>query len=214
MKRRVKAFTKLSRWQRNRRLRQGIDKSILLQDYDFEEEENSIDINIDNPNKEMKNLDISSLQADVPSVSSQSDVPFEVFSQSTDHNNSVQYSNNSSESNIDVQEEVNVIENILDNNCETIGTTNFADRNETFSSELQVWAITNNITNNALSQLLKLYKKYHPNEKMPSDARAFLNTPKKCIIKTHGVGEFLYYGLEKALLENLNITCLISLIIL
>lgn len=40
MKRRVKPFTELSRWQRNRRLRQSIDELTSCKNYNFEKEIN------------------------------------------------------------------------------------------------------------------------------------------------------------------------------
>lgn len=75
------------------------------------------------------------------------------------HTSSNEDVQDSTSSNEDVQEENYLIEKTLNNK-----TTNFVDCNETFSSELQFWAITNNISNDALSKLLKLYKKYHPNK--------------------------------------------------
>lgn len=126
--------------------------------------------------------------------------PF-IPSQCTDFNEILQYSSNdSNNSNI---EEVDLAENIVDNNYETINIT--INRNKTFASELQFGAISNNISNNALSKLLTLYKKYHPNENIPSDARVFLHTPKECVSVTQckpcGNEEFLYFGLQKVLLK-------------
>src|SRR5436190_22902214 len=94
MKRRVKPFNELSRWQRNRRIRQSIDKDIF-ENYNFEEE-NNID--------QVKNLS--------------------THSQSIEFNDDMQYSSDDSINDCnnvqDVEEESNSIENAIDNDYETI----------------------------------------------------------------------------------------------
>lgn len=152
MKCRVKPFNEISRWQRNRCLRQDIDEAIF-KNYNFEEETNT---NIAIPSKE-QTIEKCQVENSV------------IHSQSPDLNDILQYSSDSNDSNEDVQEQIDLIEDTLDNDNKTTNTINFVDLNETFSSELRFWAITNNISHDALSKLLKLYKKYHPNEKIPSE---------------------------------------------
>ncbi|XP_024878552.1 uncharacterized protein LOC112458943 [Temnothorax curvispinosus] len=183
MKRRVKPFNELLRWQKNRRLRliaTGIDESDISENHDLKAR-NCTDLDVGSKEKIIEERQIENSLSDL--------------------NDTLYHSSNSNDSNKDIQEELS--ENILENehnlnNC-------FADcSNDTFLSEIQLWAIRNNISHVAVSELLKLYKKYYPNDKILSDARVFLSTPRKCITKTCGSREYLYYGLQKALLENLK----------
>lgn len=177
----MKPFNKLSRWQRNRCICQSINESAIFENYDFEEE-TSINIAISS-----KERIIEKYQVETPFIHSQSTDFSDILRYSSDSNDS----NVKSNSNVNVQEEIDLIKNTLDND-KTTNTTNFIDHNKTFSSELQFWAITNKISNNALSKLLKLYKKHHPNEEILSDVRVFLNTPN--------------VSLKHAIMENFFIT--------
>lgn len=61
--------------------------------------------------------------------------------------------------------------------------------------QLQIWAIKNNITQNALCELLKILISFGLNW-LPSDARTLLKTPKKVQIVDLANGKVWYSGLE------------------
>ena len=187
MKRRVKPFNELSRWQQNRRLRQDINEIIVSENTHDSEEERYMDLVVSTTEHNIENYEIrkdSTIQSkEISDILQDSDY--------SDKN----YSSNDSDY-FDEDFEGMTPENL---NIKTFETCN-----KTFLSELKLWSVRNNISNIALSELLKLYKQYHPNKKIPSDARTFLHTPKKCIIQTCGVGEIFYYGLQKALFQNLR----------
>lgn len=188
MKRRVKPYNELSRWQRNRRLRQIIEESDNEQSFYLEEESCVHLVNKDEKEKnQMENRSISVQYMEVDDILQD-----------------LNYSSDSNDCDKDIEEETGFIGNILHNEQYLNNTTNSVDRNETFLSELQLWAIKNNISHVAMSQLLKLYKKYHSNTNISNDARVFLNTPRQCVVNTCGTGEYLYYGLRKALVESIN----------
>ncbi|CAI6345424.1 unnamed protein product [Macrosiphum euphorbiae] len=73
---------------------------------------------------------------------------------------------------------------------------------EEFESSLRVWAINNNITNSALSQLLVILNN-HTNHNLPLDARTLLKTSRSPLynLTEIGNGSFWYYGLEKCILN-------------
>lgn len=142
MKRRVKPFTELSRWQKNRRLRQSIEESDI---------ENNLHL-------EKESCKDSAVQKKQENIEEHQMENLSINSQCTEFNNTSQ---DSSYSNDYDEEEICFIENILENEQYLSNITKSADHNETFSSELQFWAIKNNISHVASSQLLKLYKKYH-----------------------------------------------------
>lgn len=190
MKRRLKPFYVLSQWQKNRRLRQDLSDLLNVQN-------NSCG-------------DITCMDVAVPNAVPNEGYNIEkrpmknssFYSHCTDFSDIQEDSNNSSHSNEHFKDNHDFTEDIEnDFNIEIMTSVD-----KTFSSELKLWAISNNISHVALSQLLTLFKKYYPNEKIPRDVRAFLDTPRKCIIRKCGIGEFLYYGIEKAILENVKDT--------
>jgi len=73
---------------------------------------------------------------------------------------------------------------------------------EEFESSLRVWAINNNITHSALSQLLVILNN-HTNHNLPLDARTLLKTSRTPLynLTEIGNGSFWYYGLEKCILN-------------
>lgn len=71
---------------------------------------------------------------------------------------------------------------------------------KTLDFQLRKWAIKNNVSLIALSELLKILKKRgHPS--LPADARTLLKTPKTVNIAKMGTGENWYGGLKKKLAE-------------
>jgi len=98
MKRRVKPFNELLRWQRNRRLHQSIDESSVFENCDFEEKTSTAI-----PSKEQI---IENYQMENSFIQSQC----------TDFSDILQYSSDSSHSNVDIQEEMKLMENTADNN--------------------------------------------------------------------------------------------------
>ena len=71
---------------------------------------------------------------------------------------------------------------------------------KTLDFKLRKWAIKNNITLTALSELLAILKSSGHNS-LPKDARTLLKTPQKVEVTKMGSGEYWYGGLEKKLRE-------------
>lgn len=73
---------------------------------------------------------------------------------------------------------------------------------EEFESSLRVWAMNNNITHSALSQLLVILNN-HTYHNLPLDARTLLKTSRLPLynLTEIGNGSFWYYGLEKCILN-------------
>ncbi|XP_077259673.1 uncharacterized protein LOC143896004 [Temnothorax americanus] len=65
------------------------------------------------------------------------------------------------------------------------------------------WAITYQIRQNALTNLLHGLKKYGHDD-LPSDARTLLHTPKKTTVSFVGSGLYSHYGLKKGLIVQLK----------
>lgn len=63
------------------------------------------------------------------------------------------------------------------------------------------WALKNNITHNALTELLHWFSTKPNIENLPRCARTLLNTPRHTAIVLMGQGEFYYYGIEKNLIQ-------------
>lgn len=76
------------------------------------------------------------------------------------------------------------------------------NENTNMSQQLQQWAISNNVNNMALSNLLKLLKPHFPN--LPLDARTLLKTPRNTLTRLMDPGEFYYFGLEKQIIKLLQ----------
>ncbi|RZF37146.1 hypothetical protein LSTR_LSTR015336 [Laodelphax striatellus] len=74
---------------------------------------------------------------------------------------------------------------------------------KSFGTELASWAVSNRINHSSLTSLLKLLKiNGHPD--LPSDARTLLGTPRNTSIREVCPGEYWHYGIENALIRNLN----------
>jgi len=69
---------------------------------------------------------------------------------------------------------------------------------------LQSWAVNNNITRNALSDLLKILKTHHCFKSYPSDARTLLNTSTSTSTLAIGNGEFIYIGVKIRILSSIS----------
>ena len=68
--------------------------------------------------------------------------------------------------------------------------------------EMKQWAIENNITNMALTSLLKILKKFSCFSHLPSDGRSLLKTNRSNVCSAMGDGEYAYFGVEKFLPET------------
>lgn len=73
----------------------------------------------------------------------------------------------------------------------------------TLNEKLHTWATEYNITQTSLTALLRILKEEGHN-KLPSDARTLLNTPKKTIMRECENGHYFHYGLEMALRDKLK----------
>lgn len=89
--------------------------------------------------------------------------------------------------------------------CEEFDDDERSSDSETSSLHDSVaeWATTYNISQNALSDLLKILQPYVP--MLPKDARTLLNTERNLDIKAIAGGEYYYFGIKfwlQALLER------------
>ena len=67
---------------------------------------------------------------------------------------------------------------------------------EDIKDELKSWAVEFNITQNALSNLLKILKQHHCHSHLPADARTLMRTPKTVETKTVEPGNYVHLGFE------------------
>jgi hypothetical protein len=74
---------------------------------------------------------------------------------------------------------------------------------ETLNISLASWAIKHNITQSALSDLLKLLKN-HGHAVLPSDGRTLLGTPRRTLIREVKPGFYWHAGLENGLVSCLS----------
>lgn len=108
--------------------------------------------------------------------------------------------NNTATFNCDNNSHVNIIvpANIFrDINFETKSETE-CDNFE-FSSKLQKWGASNNITKTALSGLLQILKTHKCFSEFPKDSRTLLHTPVSTPTTRIGSGSFHYFGITKHL---------------
>lgn len=63
-------------------------------------------------------------------------------------------------------------------------------------SEIKLWALGNNITHKATTELLKILRSRLPNEGLPSDARTLLRTPRQSTVKSVAGQLCLYWYCE------------------
>ncbi|KAG5862746.1 hypothetical protein JTB14_025938 [Gonioctena quinquepunctata] len=61
------------------------------------------------------------------------------------------------------------------------------------------WALQNNVTHTALTQLLKWLKRNPDLTDLPSDARTLLHTPSRNCLEQMGSGTFYYFGLRSGI---------------
>lgn len=66
---------------------------------------------------------------------------------------------------------------------------------------LRIWALQNNVTHTALTELLKWFKSEPEIKDLPTDARTLLKTPNKSCLTVMGEGYFHYFGLKNNLLK-------------
>jgi hypothetical protein len=83
------------------------------------------------------------------------------------------------------------------------------DDGEDLRDFLRQWGLQNNITQSALTELLKGLKRWHPD--LPSDARTLLHTPASVEIEKMGDadGSFYNFGLSESLQKHLESTELV-----
>ncbi|XP_029676799.1 uncharacterized protein LOC115243742 [Formica exsecta] len=89
-----------------------------------------------------------------------------------------------------------------DSNVNKISDTDTQSDNEdveSFSPDLREWALCNNISHKAISELLHLLLKYIPNCFLPKDARTLLHTPRTTNCVNIAGGEYLHFGLLNVL---------------
>lgn len=93
----------------------------------------------------------------------------------------------------------------------SISSSNFKseDKSDELKSDLVDWALSNNITHRALSQLLHILQKHF--KSLPGDARTLLKTKQAVCTKSIAGGEYYHMGIangiNKMLLEN-KCTCI------
>ena len=93
----------------------------------------------------------------------------------------------------------------VDNN--SYENENHVNQPKNFQEELRLWAVKHNISLLAVSDLLKLYAKHHPDSNLPKDARTLLKTKRKIICEDFGNNDsFAYLGLEKGITQLLQHT--------
>jgi len=78
--------------------------------------------------------------------------------------------------------------------------------NEATLQLLQSWAVTNNLTRNAISELLKILKTHSCFKNFPSDTRTLLHTPTTTPTTAIGSGQFVYIGIKLGLLSGISST--------
>lgn len=71
-------------------------------------------------------------------------------------------------------------------------------------TKLAEWAVNDQIPQTALSSLLSVLRKYHPD--IPMDARTLLKTPSQCNVKEISGGSYYHFGVKKSLVRILSTT--------
>ena len=75
--------------------------------------------------------------------------------------------------------------------------------------ELAYWSVAHKIPQAAVTELLKIIKRTHPEEDLPSDARSLLRTPRTIALSVESIGtemtdNFIYFGMESTLRDMIN----------
>ena len=70
--------------------------------------------------------------------------------------------------------------------------------------ELKNWSISHNITQNALSDLLKILNQTSKDSNLPYDARTLLSTPRNTKCKTIAGGEYYYFGVKDNVVRSID----------
>lgn len=87
-------------------------------------------------------------------------------------------------------------DNISDGELDTLLNNGTQDPVVSKKGALVNWAITHNITQTALKDLLAHLRNWLPNENFPVDARTLLKTPRKTTLVPLGSGQFYHFGLS------------------
>jgi len=104
----------------------------------------------------------------------------------------------------DVQTDIQPENDIIQNMHDSVLTHNTVQREKrNLNEKLHLWAIEYNITQTSLTALLRILKDEGYN-KLPSDSRTLLNTPKETNIRECGTGHYFHYGLQSALRDKLK----------
>lgn len=77
---------------------------------------------------------------------------------------------------------------------------NILDQNRKRVVQLKDWALTNNITQSALGDLLLLIRDWMPNCGFPKDPRTLVNTPAKVTLLSIAGGHMYYFGIRRHLI--------------
>jgi hypothetical protein len=70
---------------------------------------------------------------------------------------------------------------------------------QSFSEIISQWALNHNIKHNAIDDLLKALKPYHP--ELPLNARTLLSTPRQTQVQVIDPGHYYHFGLENCIKE-------------
>lgn len=134
-----------------------------------------------NVSKNIEDFQYSSSETDCFNKSDCFNISHDLYSQSSDNSD-------------------NVIEIDIPISQQNVENQNVHQSNS-FSSGLRSWAISNNITHNALRSLLNLLK-LETNISLPQDPRTLLCTPRHIPNKSVGSGAYVHMGIQFAV-ENL-----------
>lgn len=85
-----------------------------------------------------------------------------------------------------------------DNDDEESDESNIAEANRS-KDFLKNWAIQNNVTHSALTELLKWFTTNPIISHLPISARTILSTPNTINVEKHSKGDFYYFGLQNTL---------------
>jgi hypothetical protein len=172
----------LSRWQRNRRLRQAVENHML----DIE------------TFTEHSSLMVVSSQPDFNALNGSQDRPSSSFEQeNVVVVESEEQEDNSTDTGSDWRREDESDESSSSESGSDIETEGLVD----MKNFILDWANRFNITQTALSHLLKGLQPYHP--ELPLDARTLRQTP-NIVVKSMNAGEYYNFGLLSGILQHIN----------
>ncbi|XP_068993734.1 uncharacterized protein [Neodiprion pinetum] len=134
-----------------------------------------------------------------------SDYDVDHIHQSNEQNEENSNSNRDNKDFKDIESDIDSIKATLyssEDNSSSVSDEVHLDDETNFVENLRDWASSNNITHNAIDQLLALLKPAHPI--LPLSARTLLHTSRRIETLNLDNGEMCYFGLEKCLRQKLE----------